>query len=300
MRTSFTLALFPAVFFVNAQVNNGGFEDLSVDGLAQYWVGDLHIVQITIDTNGVSHTDSVVYDGGTDYALSADARTGANAMELRNGYNFTSDAPIVGRLHANSDSVSYGGFPIISVPVTQRPTSVEFWAKYAPLGNDSAFASITVLDEAQNTIGYGELSIGGDVPAYAPFQIPVTYSTEDVAAFVQLTFATAAPWGTATLGTRLLIDDVSVTSAPNGLVEVGAEGKALELFPVPADGYCTIRAGRNNTVLAVNLLGIDGSTFPSPVVQAGGFDTSALPAGGYVLSVRTAEGNLRSRLLVVH
>ncbi len=300
MRASLTISLLSVCLFANAQFNNGGFEDLNSQAMPQYWQGDLHIFAITVDSNGVFQVDSVVYDAGSDYALSTDAHSGQYAIELRNAYNYTQDEALVGRVHANSDTTNYQGFPLVTVPVTQRPASIGFWAKYAPLADDSAQVTVTVLDEAESTIGTGLLTIGGTVSQYTAFDVPVIYSTEDVAAFIQLTFANATFGGTASFGTRLLIDDVSVTFTPDAVNEAVLPASSLSVFPVPADAQCTVRPKDGAQVLSIAVLCADGRIAATPAQMGDIFDTSALAAGSYVLSIRTTTGFAKARLMVNH
>lgn len=299
MRTTTTLLSLAAALLSHAQITNGGFEDLNSNAVPQYWTGDIHLQVITIDSNGVAHTDSVVYDGGADYALSADARSGLYAMELRNGFDYTLDQPLVGHLYASMDTNSYQGFPLSTVPVSQRPLSIGFWAKYAPLGSDSAYAGVTVLDEGANTIGGGTLAIGGAVPQYTAFQVPITYFGPEQPAFVQLTFGTATPTGTATLGTRFLIDDVTMATAPNAIAEASFS-QALSVFPLPADERCTVRLFGGAPVLSLTLLDAQGRWVASPQVTDGSFSTSDLPAGDYVVLARSTSGIARAHIVVVH
>lgn len=298
MRTNSTLFFLSVSIMATAQIGNGGFEDLTVDANAEYWSGDLHIFAITQDSNGVWHTDSVVFDGGMDYALSTDAHSGQYAMELRNGYNYTQNYPIVGRLHANADTNAYQSFPVVSVPMTQRPVAMSFWAKYAPLADDSAEVTITVLDEGQNPIGAGRVIIGGTIAAYTQFDVPITYDSQDAAAFMQITFANGTSNGSVTLGTRMLIDDVSLTLAPEGIAEAGTHTDAISLFPVPAGDRCTVRTTDGARVLGVQVFSAEGRLMAQPSAEAGTFDTTALPAGPYTIAVRTQAGVRRARLLV--
>lgn len=301
MRTDLTLCLLSATLLTNAQVTNGGFENLNSSSLPQYWQWDIHILAITIDSNGVYHVDSVVYDGGTDYALSTDAHSGQYAMELRNGYNYTQEEPIVGRMHASADTTSYQGFPLVNVPITQRPVSVGFWAKYAPIATDSAEVTVNVLDEAENMIGSGLLYIGEVVSQYTAFEVPIVYTTEVPAMFVQLTFSNAHyEAGTATLGTRFLIDDVTVTFAPDGVSEQVSSEQRVEVFPMPSDATCTVRPPDGSRVLATSLIDDQGRVVDSPVLSNNTFDTSALPSGNYVLNLRTTSGSAKARVLVKH
>ncbi len=298
MRSNLTLAFLSLVTLANAQVSNGGFEDLNVDATAQYWAGDLHLIAIVIDSNGVAHMDSVVYDGGSDYALSTDAHSGQYAMELRNGFNYTANYPIIGRIHANSDTNSYQSFPLVTLPITQRPQTLSFWSKYTPVATDSAEVTIDVFDEGQNMIGAGRLTFGGTGTTYTQFEVPVIYTTQDAAAFMQVTFANGTYGGTVTLGTRLLIDDVQLAFEPNGIAEATVASSTIELFPVPAHDRCAVRSTDGNTILGAEVLSTDGRVEARPQVIGGFLDVSGLSAGVHMLAVRTSKGWSRTRLVV--
>ncbi len=301
MRTNLTLSVFSAALLTNAQVTNGGFEDLNSSSLPQYWQGDIHLLAITIDSNGVYHVDSVVYDGGTDYALSTDAHSGQYAMELRNGYNYTQQGGIVGRMHASADTTSYQGFPIVTIPIAQRPLSIGFWAKYAPLATDSAEVSVVVMDETETTIGTGLLIIGEAVTQYTAFEVPIVYTSEMPAMFMRLTFSNARyEGGTVTLGTRFLIDDVHITFAPDGVNEQLSSEQRVEVFPLPSDAACTVHPLDGSRVLAASLIDAQGRVVDSPVLRNNTFETSALPSGNYVLNLRTTSGSAKARVLVKH
>lgn len=301
MRTNLTLCLLSAALLSNAQVTNGGFENLNSSSLPQYWQGDIHLLAITVDSNGVFHVDSVVYDGGTDYALSTDAHSGQYAMELRNGYNYTQQGGIVGRIRASADTGAYQGFPIVTVPISQRPWSIDFWAKYAPLGTDSAEVSVVVLDETETTIGTGLLTIGDAVTEYTAFEVPVVYTSEAPAMFMQLTFANArSEEGSITLGTRFLIDDVNITFAPDGVREEVLSAQQVEVFPLPADAMCSVRPLDGARILNVSLIDAQGRVVDSPILKNGVLDTSAIPSGSYVLNMRTTSGQAKARVLVKH
>lgn len=73
----------------------------------------------------------------------------------------------------------------------------------------------------------------------------------------------------------------------------------LNIFPVPADAVCTMRASDGAKVLAVSVLGADGrAESASPVLMGDALDTSSLTAGSYLLSVRTTTGTSKARLLI--
>ncbi|HEY0976063.1 MAG TPA: hypothetical protein VGE21_01225, partial [Flavobacteriales bacterium] len=62
--------LLPLLFLLfmtgaHGQIHNGGFEELNDTGFPAYWQGRLMLLEMWVDSNGVFHTDSVVFDGGS-------------------------------------------------------------------------------------------------------------------------------------------------------------------------------------------------------------------------------------------
>ncbi|MCC6937936.1 MAG: T9SS type A sorting domain-containing protein [Flavobacteriales bacterium] len=100
------------------------------------------------------------------------------------------------------------------------------------------------------------------------------------------------------------IDDVELWACQVGVEEVG-RNNALALFPDPADQQVTMSYSGVDVMGAAlsNAVGQDvtpkswGATTLLPDRQT--LDVSSLPAGAYFLSVRTKDGNLLSRRLVI-
>lgn len=277
-----------------AQLQNGGFEELNSSQMPAYWQGDLVLLPVWVDDNGVWHTDSVVYDGGANYVVNAtDVHSGAHAAELRNGFDFTTGTPIRGTWSATPESDQYLGFPQVAI-TSQQPTGVDFFAKFIPAAGDSAVVNSVVYDELGEVIGGGELVITATVATYTAFHLPITYVSAGTAASFSLTFATARAGGQVTFGTRLLIDDVTL-DLQQGIAEAAA-GPVLDLYPNPATSGFRVDAG--GTITALQVLDMTGRTCAVEWEPGGTVSCEGLSAGTYVLQARTAAGVSRSRFVV--
>lgn len=228
--------------FASAQsVHNGSFEDLNADGTLRNW-GNVYLVSVWIDSSGVSHFDSIVYDNRY-YGPSTDAFNGSHCLELRNAWNFTTNTGIAGAAAVDDDTVftAYGITNPISIQATQfnpyRSFNFSFFYKYFPLNGDSAFASISMWDSSGNVIGEGSLIITNGAPAYTRAVVPINYSTQDTVAFYSLYFSTfySAEPGShqPSFGTYLLVDDV-VFNLVSSAVDDQEYGSAIRIFPNPA------------------------------------------------------------------
>ncbi|MEO8734098.1 MAG: hypothetical protein ABI373_07190, partial [Flavobacteriales bacterium] len=151
----------------DAQLQNGGFEDLNSETLPYYWKWISDPVIIVIDSTGAQ--DSVAYVGGRYTLNSTEVHSGDHAMEIGNGYDFTTQTPFLGTLVASYDTSFAGGFPLDQVLITERPQSVHFFAEYFPEAQDSAFVEAQVYDESYNELGTASLRIGGTVATYTEF-----------------------------------------------------------------------------------------------------------------------------------
>lgn len=159
--------------------------------------------------------------------------------------------------------------------------------------------SLLVFDEVGGDIGSGTLILPEAVPAYTSFEVPVTYTSTAPAASFALTFSTAGPGGHATLGTRMLVDDVALTLA-TGVEEQDANGAGLTLYPNPASDRFTITSADQAPILSARVLDVAGQEQHIVRQADGTFSCGHLAAGAYVVSVRTANGETRRPLVVQH
>ncbi len=283
----------------SGQLINGGFEALNSGGLPIYWQGNQVLLHIWVDENGVFHTDSVEFDGGANYLLnSAEPHTGQYAIELRNGYNHTTGQPIIGSWSASQDTVAYAGFPILTIPSGGRPETLNFFGNVSLAGADQVLARIIVFDPDGFEIGRGQSLITTATAGYQQFQVPVVYETTNPAGSMQVRFATAEEGASSTLGTRFLIDDVSVIVGATGMNDLTSDH--LHLFPNPADQQLFLRVDSGDPILDLALVNAQGQRSPVPSPNNGIVDCSALASGVYVLQARTRQGIAQQRMVVRH
>lgn len=292
--------LLPLLFLLSmtgahAQIHNGGFEDLNDTGFPAYWQGRLMLLEMWVDSNGVFHTDSVVFDGGALYALTDDVHSGEHAVELRNAYNYTDAAPIAGGWLATNDSTVYSGFNLVFLTTEQQPQTLSFWAKYLPQGGDVGYVQMDVYDEGQEIVGTGALSIAGTFSEYTLFEVPITYSGINAPTMFTLNFSTASPTSSITFGTRFLIDDVQLDQAAS-VSEL--DGPALRLFPVPAQDRLTVRTEGVPLGRTVRITDVSGRITLLTLDADGVLDCGALANGHYTLELPMSGGPVRRSFLV--
>jgi hypothetical protein len=283
------------VHAASAQLSNTSFEDLNSSSMPSFWQGNLVILPVWIDPDGHAHTDSVVYDGGANYGLSADAHSGQRAIELRNAFNYTTNTPIVATWSATPIEEGYLGFPQVEVLANEVPLSIGFFAKFTPLAGDSAWVTAVVRNATEDTIGLGTLAIHGTYATYTAFTVPIAYTSADAPATLQVSFANARPGGQVTQGTRFLIDDVSVTSSPLGLAEL-ATGPDVLLYPDPAEDVFTVRC--EAPITRVQATDVTGRTSALSHTPNGSVDCSGLAAGLYLVRINTPRGEALRKLVV--
>lgn len=282
-----------------SQLNNGGFEELNESAMPAYWQGNIAMIHFWVDENGVFHSDSVEYDGPSHYFLNTtDPHSGSNAMELRNAYNHTQQRAIVGTWIASSDPTDYLAFPVIDIGASERPLAITFWAKCTIAGGDAVHAEARVTDEEGNELGTGTWSMGETVVDYRSFTMPIDYVMTGTPAFFQLRFSTAAPNAPSTLGTRLVIDDVSVDYIGTGITEESPATR-VSVYPNPASHTVSFALPATDRIIAARAVDATGRSSALSVSAQRSTDLSALAAGPYTLELLTSTGAFHSRLLVV-
>ncbi|MBL8000590.1 MAG: T9SS type A sorting domain-containing protein [Flavobacteriales bacterium] len=295
MKHIFSLAIALAAGCANAQVQNGGFEALNSAQEPLYWKWISGPISISIDTSGVP--DSIAYPGGRYTLNTIQVHTGLYAMEIGNGFNFTTNTPCTGRLAASYDTIFTGGFPIDQVLITARPQAIRFFAAYFPEADDSAYVEVEVSNASYDVIGTGTLRIGGTVATYTEFILPITYTATDSAAIMRLAFHTATPGGTASFNTRFLIDDVSAENTQTGFTPLALE-EHIAVYPNPATDHLTLDLPASAHVLDVRLIDGLGRASTVPFAQ-GRIALQGVAPGRYTLLARTSDGVKAAPLVVV-
>ena len=211
----------------------------------------------------------------------------------------TSIAGPVPPLIASTD-MSGNGFA-----VTQAYATLSFYYKVNVAGTAAFIAAVTMNDAGGNAVGIGGAFYSGNVSSYTPASIPIYYSgsnpVECIITF-QITDTTSAPLS---LGNYFVVDEVGLS----GLASVNENVSAISIanvYPNPANHSASVQyhlASKSDVQIQVlNALGKTVREMTLPEQSAGkhetDFDISAIPAGFYLVRMKTNEGISYARLQV--
>lgn len=291
-------------FSAKAQVPNNGFETLNSFNNTSNW-GEVHLLVISVDSNGVFHGDSIVYDDPAErlYFPTTDAYLGMYALEMRNAFNYTTNSPMVGRAALSQFEEDYSGFGGSLVPVTVRPTDLSFYYKYFPVNTDTAFVSLSVYDSNGVEIGTAFIEITDPTNVYTLATRSIHYTSTNPTAYISMEFRTAKPGTQASLGTRFQVDEVNVSIV--GLKQEEDVTEALTCYPVPVTDVLKIkRTGEWANVLTqssvsvtiFNALGAVVLNEPGYIYSAG-IDVSTLEPGIYIIEIKDIKGKRSIRFI---
>ncbi len=269
-----------------AQILNSGFEQTNWDGSPQHW-GTIFLIAILIDSNGVSHYDSLVYDHYL-FFTSNDAHSGNHALGLGNIKNVTQQLVYGGVATLSTDTLGSSWAPMVSI--SSAPTNFSFYYKYLPAGPDTAQGLIELYDSSSNMVGSAVINLSGTTSTYTLASAPIVYNGPGfgVPSFANVSFRNAAPGTTPTFGTRLLVDDISIADV-NGISQT-LTGHGLQLFPNPATTALQVKAIAENNLLSI--YDSNGNCLlkkEMPGAQLN-LDISSLSCGTYFLQVNSITG----------
>ena len=216
---------------------------------------------------------------------------------MRNAYNYTAGQPIAGGASLDRYDSAFQGFGAPLLPVTASPGVLSFYYKFLPAGPDTAYALLTVYDSLAEEIGQAEVRIGSAAGSYTLASAPVVYSAAGPAAFISLSLSTATPGGSATFGSRFVVDDIG--TAPLSIGKTGAIA-LLQCYPTPAQHTLittlppALQAGGSSW----QILSADGRLVKSGLTSPGQtlhIDVAGLSSGLYLLSLRAGETRFVAR-----
>lgn len=290
MKKYLLLLLISATFGnVSAQIPNSGFELTNSFGGPSNW-GRILLIASTMDSNGVFHTDSIVYDQAL-YFQTTDAYAGQYALEIHNAFNYTQNYGIAGGVNLLPNDSDYFNF---SVPLTTagQPTALNFYYKFFPVNNDIAEAIMLVYDSLGYQIGEANFPIAGTVSTYTLASVPVVYNAPGDAAAISIFINNARASSQASFGTHLLIDEISYSTA-TAIDEVSHASDIL-LFPNPASDGFHIQCKSPYTLKLFNLAGQQQEV----IVENGYINCTKLGRGLYTVEITTAEHSFRRKIVI--
>lgn len=298
-------------FNSNAQtILNPDFELVNSDGSMQYW-GNVYLFPVWIDSAGISHTDSILFDGPYLYAPTNDAYTGSHALELTNAWNFTTNTGIAGAVGLDDDTVftSWGAGTLIPTNATSfnpfAPINFGFHYKFYPVNGDSAFARIALWDSLGNQIAEGNMIITDPENNYTGRYELINYSSAGFAAYYSFfisNFYTADPGVRQPgFGTRLTVDNIGFDFASStGAGSIIPESE-MNVYPNPAHGLVSLNFSRNEKegkVTVSNVLGeiiYEVSILKETKIE---LNLNNFSAGIYFIQIFDGEKNYCRKIIV--
>jgi len=298
----FTILCSILLLKISAQVNvpNPSFDQFNTDGTIRNW-GNVYIFSVSIDTLGQQTQDSIYLDFHY-YFPTQDAHSGEYAIEMRNSYNYTTQRGTAGAIIADLDSVytAWGSFE--TIPVSQQPREFSFYYQYYPVNGDSGLAEVIVYDSLMEEIGRSTTILTALQSTYTYQADVIDFSLDIDAAFVLIkfsTFYTTVPdIRTASLGTRLVIDDVALSTS-TGFNLLNTDKNQVQVYPNPTSGLLYIHS-KELSPSKVNVYNQMGQLVLAETITASqnAISTTSLTKGIYSISVENAGSKTMHKIVV--
>ncbi len=276
----------------NAQITNGGFESLNPSNMPIHWVPKFYLFPVLMDSLGLPHSDSVVFDGFMSKINTTNPHSGNNAYEMRSGYNFTKKEGFSSGVRAMGDSSTIGFFAG-GFPYQPSLNKLQFYYRFESEMNDTAFASFAIYDENEEEIYKADFNLNVYNSGYKEVNKTIEYPSSKIAAYAVLYFLTSKPESEPHLGSRLLIDDISLSSA-NFIQETSIGG--IRFYPNPIKNKVFIESINGENFDDISVFNLEGSlVFSSSNTEE--IDLSNLKAGIYFLKVRNQKKSFTKKLI---
>jgi hypothetical protein len=304
MKKSFYLTFLCSILLlkISAQVNvpNPSFDQFNTDGTIRNW-GNVYLFSVAIDSSGNQFGDSIYLDFNY-YFPTQNAHSGEYAIELRNSYNYTTQQGRAGAIVADLDSVFTAWSSFETIPVSQNPKEFSFYYQYYPVNGDTGLAEVIVFDSLMEEIGHSTviLSEMKDTYTYSSDVIDFNLETEAAAVLIKFsTFYTTVPdVRTASLGTRLVIDDVALSTS-TGFNLLNVDKNQVQVYPNPTSGYLYIHS-KELTPSKINVYNQMGQLVLAETItpNQNAISTTSLAKGIYTLSVENAGSKSMHKIVV--
>lgn len=230
------------VFGLLAQsVQNPGFED---------WEDAGTVIDEPVNWSSIKTSDGGDLVNGAApvvWGQSEDAHTGNYSIELTNvltiGTIIATGTITNGRVHAEFNPAASYVFTNPDVDgwhtsLSGRPDSVAIWAKYTPVGTDTAQVKVVLhTDEGSlpptaanqaNIIGYAQINISETVNNWTRFVAPFSYSSQNDPEYMLCILSSGAGF-LAVEGSKAFYDDMELIYNPDGVNDLLADKTLLYL-----------------------------------------------------------------------
>lgn len=207
-----------------------------------------------------------------------------------------------------------------SVEYNARPEQLNFFYKFHREGSDSAYVKILFFNydsitpglsfyERIDTIGFNSDYIFEETDEYTLFELPLGYMSEEEHHFMHILFSTSktlsehngstVPYVDAYPGTKLWVDDVSVSGGTVNVKGVEENGPRLTLYPNPTTGRFRIQMYDGQQIEKISMRDYLGREIKMWKGYREEFWVNELPIGTYLIRIETKEGVIVRKLALI-
>ncbi|MGV3696397.1 T9SS type A sorting domain-containing protein [Flavobacterium sp.] len=298
------LALLIAPFYSQAQVVNGGFENVKPNFLPSNWGMNFQQSFGFDPETGETFGDQIQFTWCVPSMVYAsfEPKTGQYAMEVSNAYNWTTSEVIPGMATVFNDPEqdSPGWNPGVPVSPQTSVILLGFDYKFFPAGNDIAQATLRVEDAEGNQLGSASLDISGLHNTYTYVYTPMAITRAGTPAFMYISFSMAKEGSTPTFGTRLVVDNVIINFST--LINDENTANTPKVFPTLVDRELNIIPNGLNDTVSYKIINSEGRLVRESIVSqdAGAqytMDLSELNSGIYFLNIQDQATNTTKKFI---
>lgn len=265
MRKNYLFLLLATFGVASAQVPNGSFEEfIGYGNETRYWGPNPLFIPVSIDLDGTTTSDTIIYEQDISILsfFNNDAHTGNRAMEIRNAFNATKNEDIPGKMilfNEDEGSIIAGGYnsghAVLDGAVIE---GLGFYYKYFPLNNDIAQAKLEIFNSNTESIGTAIVEISGLHSEYTYASSPIQLTSTDEPVFMTVEFSMTNGISKATLGSKLIIDDVTTNNLI--LSNASLQTTQFSVYPTLASQEINVVKGSNikNGSYSFDIFTVDG------------------------------------------
>ncbi len=297
MKKNYLFLLLVTFGIASAQVPNPSFEEfIGYGNETRFWGPNPMSIAISIDLEGNTTTvsETIIYEPDTySYCFfNNDAHTGNRAMEIRNAFNVTKNEVIPGKMilfNEDEGSTTASGWNTgqqISDNITLE--GLGFYYKFFPLNNDTAQAKLELFNSGGESVGIAVVEISGLHSDYTYASAPIEITSTETPTFMTVEFSMGSGTTNATMGSKLIIDDVSTTNLP--LSNPFVQASQFLIYPTLASQEIHIAKGDNmlDGSYAIEIFTLDGRAIKRLTLDLyedtpATIDVSALSQGVYFM-----------------
>jgi hypothetical protein len=234
-------------------------------------------------------------------AIGSDAHSGFYSLKVKSIHlvnnpwpdllEDTTGAVFTGKIYPSPFSYKYG------FPYNGRPEKLQLWAKYFPVGTDTAGVAVVLQKwngTSRDTIAGGKIKILS-TPIYSFIQVDLTYFSNNLPDTAAIILMPSQNGLFARVNSTLFVDDVLFTGWV-GIDEQNGETNKVKAFPNPAKGSVNIQSdieGASN----VEILDVSGKIVGKYKIQNSqvNINTVLFPPGNYFYELLNNNGKALAR-----